>query len=77
MYPTSRSELTIKEKPMTKHKNDVPAPEGGNQATKTRGGAAGEDRSKDLSPDQSGGMFEDQTEGKAAGEKKASGEQKR
>jgi hypothetical protein len=71
MYPTSGSELTTKEKPMTKHKNDAPEPEGGNQAPKTRGGAAGEDRSKDLTPDQSGGLFGNQKEGKTTGEKKS------
>lgn len=76
MSPTCRSELTTKEKPMTKYKNDVPAPEGGNQEPKARGGAAGEDRSKDLTPDQSAGPFGNQEEGKAAGREKTSGDRK-
>jgi hypothetical protein len=76
MYPTSRSELTTKEKTMTKDKNDVPNPEGGNQEPRARGGVPSEDRAKDLTDDQAGGPLGKQPEGNAAGEKKPSGERK-
>jgi hypothetical protein len=62
---------------MTKLKNDLPDPEGGDQTPKARGGAAENDVSKDLTLDQAGGLFGDQKEGKAAGEEKTSGERKR
>ncbi|HEY0377995.1 MAG TPA: hypothetical protein VGC87_13835 [Pyrinomonadaceae bacterium] len=77
LHPAGRPEPTTKEQAMTKAKNDVPDPEGGSQATKPRGGAAGEDRSKDMTAGQDDGPFGNEKEGKAGGEKNASGERKR
>jgi len=77
LSPTDRSELTIKEKMMTSNKSDASDSQGENQRPQPRGGAAGEDRSKDLYPEQSGGPFGGQKEGKAGTEKNSSGEQKR
>lgn len=62
---------------MASNKSDASNPQGGNQRPQARGGAAGEDRSKDLSSDQSSGPFGEQKEDKAGSGKKSSGKQKR